>query len=156
MQVTTMKPIPTRASQAGVMLLEALVAILIFSVGILAIVGMQANAVQDLGESKYRTEAAFLTNRALAQMWGAIGTDPNNVNAKLAKYAYAGSGSAPAPIADWVDSVEAALPGAKDFPPIISVAADNTVTVTVRWRAAREAGANAAAHSYQAIAYLNL
>ena len=123
MQLTVMKPMRTRNSQAGVMLLEALIAILIFSVGILAIVGMQATAVQDLGEAKYRTEAAFLANRAVAQMWGAIGTDPNKVQANLTKYAYGGSGSPPAPLVDWVDSVEAALPGAKDFPPIIAVAA---------------------------------
>lgn len=156
MQVAAMKPIRTRTSQAGVMLLEALIAILIFSVGILAIVGMQATAVQDLGEAKYRTEAAFLANRVAAEMWGTLGSNANDIQTNLKKYAYSGSGSPPARIADWVATVQAQLPGAKDFPPIIAVAVDNSVTITVRWRAPREAGAGASAHSYQTVAYLNL
>jgi type IV pilus assembly protein PilV len=137
------------------MILEALIAILIFSVGILAIVGMQATAIQDMGEAKYRTEAAFLANRIVAEMWGSMGANPAQVQANLGKYAYAGSGAAPAQIADWVDTVQDRLPGAKDFPPIIKVGVDNDVTVTVRWRAPRDKSAGATAHSYQAIAYLN-
>ena len=44
----------SRGRQAGVMLLEAMIAILIFSVGILAIVGMQGTAIQNMSEAKYR------------------------------------------------------------------------------------------------------
>ena len=38
-----------RSRQSGVMLLEALIAILIFSLGILGLVGMQASAVRASG-----------------------------------------------------------------------------------------------------------
>jgi type IV pilus assembly protein PilV len=138
------------------MLLEALIAILIFSIGILAIVGMQATAIQDLGEAKYRTEASFLANQVIAQMWGGIGTDPNQVSTNLANYAYSGSGSPPPAIADWVGNVESTLPGAPDFPPTIVVGADNSVTVTVRWRAPRETGEKAPPHSYKTVAYISL
>ncbi len=153
-----MKPIRARGTQAGVMLLEALIAILVFSVGILAIVGMQATAIQDQGEAKYRTQAAFLANRVIAQMWGFIGTDPNQVQAKLTPFAYGGSGAPPAVIADWVSSVQTTLPGAGagGFPPIITVNANNSVVVTVRWRAARDRSNNAQPHTYQTIAYLSL
>ena len=150
-----MTPFRGRGQQAGVMLLEALIAILIFSVGILAIVGMQATAIQDMGEAKYRTEAAFLANRIVAEMWGSMGTNPAQVQANLGAYAYAGSGTPPPMIADWVGTVQDRLPGANDFPPIIAVGAANDVTVTVRWRAARDKSEGATAHSYQAIAYLN-
>jgi len=138
------------------MLLEALIAILIFSIGILAIVGMQATALQDLGEAKYRTEASFLANQVIAEMWGGIGSDPNQVAANLANYAYGGSGSPSATVADWVGQVQATLPGAQDFPPTITVAADNSVTVTVRWRAPRETGEKAPPHSYTTVAYISL
>lgn len=141
--------------QTGVMLLEALIAILIFSVGILAIVGMQANAVQDMSEAKYRTEASFLANRVIADMWSGMGISSTQANTNLAQFAYGGSGAVPDMIADWVNTVQERLPGAKSFPPIISVAANNTVTVTVRWRAPRDQGTGAAPHRYQAIAYLN-
>jgi type IV pilus assembly protein PilV len=142
-----MKTIPLqRAKQGGVMLLEAMLAILIFSLGVLAIVGMQATAVQDLGESKYRTDAALLANQVLADMWG------NSQN--LAAYAYPGGGAVPPEIQDWLGSVQAKLPGATAFPPIITVAASNQVTVTVRWRAARETGTGAAPHRFQTVAYI--
>jgi type IV pilus assembly protein PilV len=151
-----MNRIRARGQQAGVMLLEALIAILIFSVGILAIVGMQATAVQDLGEAKYRTQAAFLANRVIAQMWGGIGNVAANVQTNLAPYTYGGSGAVPAVISDWVTTVNGSLPGASSFPPIIKVNADNSVVVTVRWQASRDKANGAQPHSYQTIAYINL
>jgi type IV pilus assembly protein PilV len=56
-------------SQAGVMLIEALIGILIFSVGILALIGMQAAAVRSTTDAKYRSEAAFLAGQVVSQMW---------------------------------------------------------------------------------------
>ena len=145
-------------AQQGVMLLEALIAILIFSVGILAIVGMQASAMQDIGEARYRTQAAFMANRAIAQMWGAVGTDPTpaQIQVRLATFNYGGGGGVPAAISDWVGAVQNNLPGATTYPPIIKVNANNSVEVTVRWRAARDASANAQPHSYRAVAYYAL
>ena len=134
--------------QAGVMLLEALLAILIFSIGILAIVGMQATAIQDLGEAKYRSDAAFLANQLVADMW-------SNSN-KLADYDYPGSGAAPAILSDWMTSVNARLPGSTTFPPIIDVNG-NTITVTMRWQQARdsEKGIDAGARVYTTVAFIS-
>jgi type IV pilus assembly protein PilV len=128
------------------MLLEALIALLIFSIGILAIVGMQANAVQDLGEAKYRTDAAFLANQVVAEMW--------SNSQQLASYAYGGSGAVPAGLQQWMDTVQRRLPGADRFPPIIELGVNNTVTVTVRWQQARDASTSAPAHSYRTVAYI--
>jgi type IV pilus assembly protein PilV len=136
-----MKQIRARNQQTGVMLLEALIAILIFSVGILAIVGMQATAIQDQGEAKYRTEAAFLANRVVGQMWGAVGKTQGAIQANLAPFTYAGGG---------------AVPSGTAFPPTIQVNPDNSVVVTVRWQAARDKTNGAPPHRYQAIAYFNL
>jgi type IV pilus assembly protein PilV len=147
MNRTTLRRRATLGRQAGVMLLEALIALLIFSIGILAIVGMQATAVQDLGESKYRTDAAFLANQIVADMW--------SNSAQLGSYAFAGSGAPPAQLAGWVATVRSRLPGADAYPPIISVAPDNTVTVTVRWQQARDKARGAAPHRYTAIAYVS-
>jgi type IV pilus assembly protein PilV len=140
--------------QAGVMLLEALLAMLIFSIGILAIVGMQATALQDLGEAKYRSDASFLANQVVADMW--------SNSSKIADYQYGGGGVPPQVIEAWVDSVQAKLPGASNFPPIIDVvhnAATNmyTVTVTVRWQQSRdsEKGIDAGARAYTTVAYIS-
>ena len=58
-----------RKDQSGVMLLEALIAILIFSLGILGVVGMQASAVNASRDAKYRSDAALLANELIGEMW---------------------------------------------------------------------------------------
>jgi type IV pilus assembly protein PilV len=55
--------------QQGAVLLEGLIAVLIFSVGILGIVGLQASMVKSTAEAKYRAEAAFIVQQRLGVMW---------------------------------------------------------------------------------------
>lgn len=50
------------------MLLEALIGILIFTIGILALIAMQATAVGQVRDSHYRTEASLLANRMMGEM----------------------------------------------------------------------------------------
>ncbi len=51
------------------MLLEALVALLIFSIGVLGIVGLQASMTKAQTGSKFRADAAFLAQRLIGSMW---------------------------------------------------------------------------------------
>jgi type IV pilus assembly protein PilV len=55
--------------QSGVMLLEALIAILIFSLGIMTVVAMQATSVKLTGDAKYRSDATMVANQLIGQMW---------------------------------------------------------------------------------------
>ena len=65
-----MKIHPTgRQAQSGVMLLEALIAILIFSLGILTLIALQATSIKLTSDAKYRTDATLLANRLIGQMW---------------------------------------------------------------------------------------
>ena len=54
--------------EAGVTLIEALVAMAIFSIGILGLIGLQANSITLASDAKYRAEAAFLTNQLIGQL----------------------------------------------------------------------------------------
>jgi type IV pilus assembly protein PilV len=124
-----------RKSQSGVMLLEALIGILIFSMGVLALVGMQALATKVATESRERAEASNLASQLIGDMW------INRVN--LANYEYvAGSGAIPAELTGWVSQVQAALPNADVYLPSVAIGAPtlsgvagNEVIVTVRWMA---------------------
>lgn len=124
-----MKTLNLRQKQGGAFLLEALIGILIFSMGILALVGLQAAAVNSVAESKYRIDASFLANEIIAEMWVA---DRNNVTA----FQYPGGGATALP--NWIAKVQAALPEAAANPPTIDVAGSAalgyTVTVTLRWK----------------------
>lgn len=103
----------TRRTQQGMLLLEGLIAILLFSVGILAIVGLQANALRAVTQTKYRSDAGFFADEVVSQMWA------NRSN--IASYAYAGTGAPPAAIANWVGRVQGGLPGAQNHAPKITV-----------------------------------
>jgi type IV pilus assembly protein PilV len=115
-----------RNRQEGVALLEALVGILIFSVGILAMIGLQAQAIRNTVEAKYRTEAAYLANQIIGQMW----VDRDNLDA------YDTAGGANANMTGWRTAVANTLPGvvpAGANSPTIEVDT-NQVTVTIFWR----------------------
>jgi type IV pilus assembly protein PilV len=55
--------------QSGVVLLEALIAILIFSLGIMTVVAMQATSVKLTGDAKYRSDATLAADQLVGLMW---------------------------------------------------------------------------------------
>lgn len=70
-------------AQHGSMILEALIAILIFSIGILALVGMQATAISTVADANYRSTAGFLADQIVGTIWAnrlnAINANASNV-----------------------------------------------------------------------------
>lgn len=134
------------------MLLEALIAILIFSVGILGIVKLQAAAIQQSSAAEYRTIASMMANDVISQMWV---SDKTTLNANFAT----GSGT---PYTQWRSKVIASgLPGISttQYAPTIAITsvaggtggtASNRAVVTVFWKAPHET----TAHNFTAIAQI--
>jgi type IV pilus assembly protein PilV len=58
--------------QGGFALLEALIAVLIFSLGILGLVGLQAATTQSTSVAKTRVEASFIASQRISDIWGDI------------------------------------------------------------------------------------
>ena len=119
----------TTNNQAGVMLIEALIGILIFSIGILALLGMQGTAIKNTTDARYRSEAAFLATQIVGQMW--VDMD------KLGSYDTDNAAAFP-PRDNWVTAVGNTLPGG--IAPSIQVGpdgalglADREVRVQVQW-----------------------
>lgn len=131
-----------KSGQAGVMLIEALLAILIFSIGVLAVIGLQTASVKAVSDAKYRADAAFLANQIIGEM---------RVNGpNLGSYAYSGGTPSVNELSAWVNKVQATLPGVSNTVnnPTITIGANNAVTVTIRWQPPK-------ANSYQAAAVHN-
>lgn len=105
------------SKQSGIALLEAMISILIFSMGILAVMGLQAVSITNTLSSKYRSDASFLANAIVGRMWA---DTPN-----LASYASASY----APVAAWKTQIEATLPSGTGAIAL----AGSQVTVTVSW-----------------------
>ena len=139
-----------RRTQQGTTLLEALVSILIFSMGVLAIVGVQAKSATMMSSTKFRSEAGLLADRIVAEMWV---NSPN-----LASYAYPGTGTVPATLAGtngWLNAVTTTLPGAAAHPPqiaVTNVGGSNQVTVTIYWAPPAN---NGVVHKHSVMAYIN-
>jgi type IV pilus assembly protein PilV len=101
-------------ANGGFMLLEVLIALLIFALGVLGLVGLQANAVKQSGQAKYRTDATLLANELIGTMWVA----DRSFAALTASYSSAGNGAA---YQAWKARVVGAMPGAGAHPPLVTV-----------------------------------
>jgi type IV pilus assembly protein PilV len=131
------------------MLLESFIAILIFSMGILAIVGMQASAVKSSTDAKYRSEASLFANQLISQMWETART-----GATLQANFQGGTGTDGAAYTTWNSEVQATLPESGANPPTVAVnPANGQVTITVLWKAPNEAAADPA-HRFTVVAQI--
>jgi type IV pilus assembly protein PilV len=90
----TRQPIPPKgiaqkgkAAQQGVVLLEALIAILLFSMGVLALVGLQGAMIKNTSDANYRVAASFIAQQRIGQIWA----DPGNAITYLATSAVVSS-----------------------------------------------------------------
>lgn len=128
----------SKHAQQGSLLLEALIAFLIFSMAILGVIGLQATAINNTLDARYRSDAAFLANQIIAQIWTDADstTSPSVIKASYA-CAPCKSNNGNANTRDWVTQIQSGfLPGVTDAAnqPSIEIAG-NQVTVTLRWQA---------------------
>ena len=110
----------------GAALLEAIIAILLFSIGVTGALLLLGTAVRENSAAQYRGQAAMLIDAVIADMW----TGERSQAGLLARFASTASG-----FMNWKDRVAASLPGTAEKPPEIDVGADGTVTVKLYWRA---------------------
>lgn len=118
-----------QSKQQGVVLLEAMIAILIFSMGILAVVGLQAAMIKNTASSKYRADASYIAQQEIGRIW-ASGADP----ASLVNYV--------APNQD----ISAKLPGGTL---VVVQTSPGIFTITVTWL---QPGQGETQHNFTAIA----
>jgi len=124
-----------RRTQAGAYLLEALIGILIFSFGILGIVGLQAQAIRFTNDSELRAEAVYQANSLISQMWT---DDRTQLQAN-----YASSVGGPKYVA-FKNQVQTAFAGADVLDPVVLVddatlppapsKTSSVVQVQISWR----------------------
>ena len=118
-----------RARSCGISMIEVLVVLVLFSFGLIGMVGLQARAVQASVGAEDSNRAALLANEIASTMWGS-----NSVNLSIAT------------VANWntmvADATDRGLPNG-----IGTVVVDgNVATITVSWRAPHEPGT--ALHRY--------
>lgn len=141
----------SKTAQQGSVLLEALIALMIFSIGILGTIGLQAKIIGLSSDSRYRTDATFLANQAIAQIWvkPILDTsDPTGMTLLVdPAFACAPCTSASANNQDWLAQMSTMLPGVPDSCQPSIAMNGNQVTVTVQWKLPQETGNTCHAYS---------
>jgi len=156
---TTIQLTSRPGGQRGSFLIEALIGILIFSLGILALVGMQAAAISAQSDARYRTEASNLAQQMVNNIWlNVTRTNAAALQASLVNFEhqpaggacnFSGTASGNTLVTDWIDSVTAAgsgLPGTTAAMQQITVntaaGGFNRVAITICWLPPRAATPN--------------
>ena len=87
-----------RQTQNGSVILEAIIAILVFTVGIIGLIALQGTAISTTTDTRYRIEANQYANRILSAIQGNVSrTNDANFQASLNSFAHnATGGDAPA------------------------------------------------------------
>lgn len=149
-----------RKRQSGVMLLEALIAILIFSLGVLGLVGMQASAVRASRDAQFRSDAGLLADQLIGQMRTSDRTPSILQENFQGSTLPAENATLNKPFDIWAKQVADGLPGVRALPlsPVVTVtpglvgppSTASQVTITVRWQAPSET----TPHTYQVVAQI--
>jgi type IV pilus assembly protein PilV len=104
-----------RRAQAGFTLLETLVAILIFSIGLLGVIGLQARSIRFAVDGDDRNRAALMADSMIATLWA------NNKSSDLLTAAE-------------LTALAASAVGGPQGAAASASAAGGVVTITVAWR----------------------
>ena len=118
-----------RRAQRGVSMIEVLVVLVLFSFGLIGIVGLQARAVQYSVSAEDSNRAALLANEIVSAMWGT-----NTINLPAATVTAWG--------AQVADPTNRGLPNGAGTVAV----SGNVATITITWRAPHEPAS--ASHSY--------
>lgn len=140
------RPLTTQPRRsAGFTMIEVLVALLVFSVGVLGLVGIQATATRMAGDARDKAVATFLADQILARM---MISDP----ATAASFAHQATGTTPcnpsgaastnATVTGWLNEVALQLPKAvstqQQVVVVVSATGPPQVTVRLCWQNGEE------------------
>ena len=121
-------PRPAHRNVQGFVLLEALVAILLFVTGILGIIGLQTSLTRSQTESAIRSEAAYLAHELVGLMWANI--------ASLDGFGVSSGECSAAACKLWLAKTKATLPNGNAVVTLNALTDGSTgsnVDVTVTW-----------------------
>ena len=127
---------PRGKADAGFMLLECLMAILIVSFGVIGVMNLQANAIVETRDAGMRSKAGLLADEMVGILWADRANLPsyamNDAAASVACGTGSNASSKPA-VQQWLEKVKT-LPLAGSYAQSISVAGNNVVTVRLCWK----------------------
>lgn len=115
--------------QSGGSLLEGLLAIVLFSVGMMSLLMLLSASLIETGNARYRSEASLLASDLIAQMW----TGDRALTELRARFTKPESDD----YQRWLETVHSRLPGTDDKNnlPEISIDDQRQVKILMHWQA---------------------
>ena len=122
--------------QNGTTLIEGLIAILIFSIGILGTMSFQANMISETNQTSYRLNASMYVNSLV----GAAQSDPQNVSCYTYPTLNSASNctAAKAYMTQWGSDVMKLKGSSTTSPSAIYDTTTGSLTITVYWKLPQE------------------
>jgi len=111
----------------GSALIESLLAVLVFSVGLLSLLALLTATLKESNNARYRSEASLLATDLVSRMW----SGKRSLQSLRQRFT---------PAADeyqrWLERVRSTLPGVTDNQnlPELLIDDERTITLTLRWQ----------------------
>lgn len=111
----------------GSALIESLLAVLVFSVGLLSLLALLTATLKESDNARYRSEASLLATDLVSRMW----SGERSLQSLRQRFT---------PAADeyqrWLERVKSTLPGITDNQnlPELLIDDERTITLTLRWQ----------------------
>ncbi|WP_024301936.1 type IV pilus modification protein PilV [Pseudogulbenkiania sp. MAI-1] len=128
--------------QHGSTLIEALIAMAIFAISILALIALQGFTIRANSENQYRGQATYLANSLIGQMWAARASGSFATNFAFNSGSTCNgtsTSSSQAEVSSWLSSINSTLPNANAARQSVTITsalggAANQVTITICWQ----------------------
>jgi type IV pilus assembly protein PilV len=117
----------------GIVSIEALLAMFIFSIGILALAGLQVKLYLRNQDARLRMESSILANELLSM----VQADTNNANCYTVPVSVqtgCNNSAGSSYTNGWVTEVNNQLPGSMNYPPQASLNANRDFTISIKWQ----------------------
>lgn len=72
-----------RHTQQGSFIIEAIISLILFAVGLISLMSLSAQAINQVGQSKARNDASYLVGELLSEMWVSGTVDLTAWNTRL-------------------------------------------------------------------------
>lgn len=114
--------------QHGSALIEGLLAIVVFSIGLIGMLMLLSAAMIESGNARYRSEASLLASDLVGRMW----SGDRSLASLRSRFVDNNSDE----FLQWQRRVQSALPGAlvTANQPVVTISDDRDVTITLGWQ----------------------
>ncbi len=122
--------------QRGTSLIEGLLALVVFSIGLMGLLMLLSATLIESGQARYRSEASFLASDLVARLW----SGDRSLTSLQSRFGSTEGDDYQA----WLRRVQASLPGtsAAANQPVIEIDNERNVIITLVWQTPGEASSH--------------